>query len=363
MVVLHFAAISDNPYNGVCVAAPQHVISEKRYATTGLININNKHIKALESYPGTQIEYKKPFDIEKLPEPFDQPDLVVFHECYRAEYVAIAINLLRRKIPYVIIPHGELRTEAQKKKRIKKHFANLLLFNLFIRKAAAIQCLSKEEEEATFFGRMKILGTNGICIPEKSKAAFHTDKIIFIYIGRYEWRVKGLDILFQAIRMEARVLRENHAVFELYGPDTLGRLAEVKKLVEQNQVEDLVKLNLAISGTVKEQKLLDSDVFIQTSRHEGMPMGVLEAMSYAIPCLLTDGTNVGRYIEAIGAGWNGGMEASALAKAIRTAIEDRVLWKEKGKTAREYVKKEYNWDFVSMNTVEKYKEICMLGKK
>ncbi len=363
MVVLHFAIINNNPFNGVCVAVPQHVIFQKKYATTGLININNKHIKAFENYPGTQIEYKKLFDIKKLPEPFDHPDLVVFHECYRAEYIAIAINLLHRKIPYVIIPHGELRIEAQKKKRIKKYFANLLLFNLFIRKATAIQCLSKEEEEATFFGRAKILGTNGICIPEKSKDAFHTDKIVFIYIGRYEWRVKGLDILFQAIRIEAQVLRENHAVFELFGPDIQGRLAEVKHLVEQNQVEDLVKLNLAISGTTKEQKLLDSDVFIQTSRHEGMPMGVLEAMSYAIPCLLTDGTNVGRYIETIGAGWNGGMNASTLARAIKTAIEERALWKEKGKTAREYVKNEFDWDSVSMNTVEKYKEICMLGKK
>ena len=362
MVILHVAAIQNNPFDGVCVAVPQHVIYEKKYATTGLINIKNSPIKAVESYPDTQIEYRKPFEINNLPEPFNQPDLVVFHECYRVEYLTIAINLLHRKIPYVIGPHGELRIEAQKKKRIKKIIANLLLFNAFTRKAAAIQCLSKEEEEATFFGKNKILGTNGICIPEKSKTAFNTNKTVFLYIGRYEWRVKGLDILFNAISIEAQFLRDNNAVFELYGPDIQGRFSEVKKMVEQSQVEDLVKLNLQISGPAKEKKLLDSDIFIQTSRHEGMPMGVLEAMSYAIPCLLTDGTTIGPYIEKIGAGWNGGMDAKMLSTALKTAIYERALWREKGNNAREYVESQFNWYSVSKETVEKYKEICLVGK-
>ena len=63
-------------------------------------------------------------------------------------------------------------------------------------------------------------------------------------------------------------------------------------------------MNHEISGEEKVQKLLESDVFIQTSRHEGMPMGILEAMSYGVPCAVTDGTNLGEFIKDNKCGWN-----------------------------------------------------------
>ena len=119
----------------------------------------------LKQYSGTQMSFVKPFDIKQLPKPFDNPDIVVFHECYRPEYLKIAKNLRKNKIPYVDMPHGELRVEAQKKKHFKKVMANLLLFNDFANHAAAIQCLSNAEMEATHFGRKKFIGSNGISMP------------------------------------------------------------------------------------------------------------------------------------------------------------------------------------------------------
>ena len=47
-----------------------------------------------------------------------------------------------------------------------------------------------------------------------------------------------------------------------------------------------------VYGDNKVKVLLDTDIFILTSRYEGMPMGVLEAWSYGIPCILSDGTNM-----------------------------------------------------------------------
>ena len=68
-------------------------------------------------------------------------------------------------------------------------------------------------------------------------------------------------------------------------------------------MEDLVELHEAIDGSEKEAELLSADVFIQTSRSEGMSMGILEALSYGVPCLVTRGTNLGEIIEQYDAGW------------------------------------------------------------
>ena len=357
MVVLHIASIDNNPYDGVCVAVPQHVVTQNRYAEIGFINIRNIDISLIKESGVIQFHYNKSFDNASLPKPFNHPDLVVFHECYRFDYLKISRNLEKKAIPYIIIPHGELRKEAQKKKHFKKVVANFLLFNRFIKHALAIQCLSSPEKGSTLFKNNKFIGTNGISIPNKQKKSFNQDGLVFIYIGRYEWRVKGLDLLFDAIKGQASFLRDHHCRFELYGPDVFGRFAEVKELIEERKIEDIVALNHEIEGKEKENQLLKADIFIQTSRHEGMPMGVLEAMSYGLPCIVSEGTTLGGLVEANNAGWNTGTTVSDISNSIMKSILNKTSLGEKSRNAVQFVKDNYSWDLVSKQTIEEYGKI------
>ena len=126
------------------------------------------------------------------------------------------------------------------------------------------------------------------------------------------------------------------------------------QLVKDNQIEDLISLNPEITGEDKEAELLDADIFIQTSRHEGMPMGILEAMSYGLPCIVTEGTSLKEAVNCNCMGWGADISVADITNALMTAIEEKDEWHGYGENALLYVKKHFSWDEVSKNTVNTY---------
>ena len=334
MVILHFACIENSKTSGVSIAVLQHVAAQGRFAETALINVNGIIIPEAP----LQLPFSKPFDISALPKPFDKPDIAIFQECYRPAFLSIAQNLKKHGIPYIIVPHGELGKEAQKKKRIKKLAANLLLFNRFTNNALAIQCLSEREYEGTVFGKYRFIGTNGVVVPKEKKNAFSKEGVKIVYIGRLDAYHKGLDLLVEAVRLSKPVLLESKCRVEIFGPDYAGRYENVERLIRENEVQDLISLNHEILGEEKINKLMDSDIFIQTSRFEGMPLGILEAMSYALPCLVTEGTALGGEIAASKAGWVAKTDAQDISERLVDAVRGRSQWAELGENGRKAVR-------------------------
>lgn len=349
--ILHIANINNNSLNGVCTVVPQHIRYQSLWAETALLNITNCQINGLNK----QFVYSGDTWINDVSVDFQQPDLVVFHEVYRIPYLKIAKSLMKRNIPYIIVPHGSLVKSAQQRKCIKKKVANFFFFNAFINGALAIQMLSDNELSNTAFKTKKFIGTNGIDISPKCKEKFNDDILVLTYIGRLDVNVKGLDLLIAAVKEIKEFLLQHKVVLNIYGPDFYGRYEQVCNLISSADVAEIVKPHHEVLNEEKKNCLLASDIFIQTSRHEGMPMGILEAMGYGLPCLISQGTSLGRIVEQYDAGWVAETSVVGIQKAIVKAITERQLLRDKSIRARQLITENFSWEKIAMQTIQSYK--------
>ena len=127
-------------------------------------------------------------------------------------------------------------------------------------------------------------------------------------------------------------------------------------MIVERSLSGLVTLNPAVFGADKEKILLGSDVFIQTSRFEGMPMGILEALGYGLPCLITEGTTLGHYVKSYNAGWVTETDAQRVFEQIICAINENDTLNEKSKNARDMIHQHFAWEKVAKDNIRAYRK-------
>lgn len=366
MNILYISNLTGNLFAGPNHSVPEQIKAQSNIDNVFWYNINNVKrdewiqdkliCNNLSDYPSGRLN--------DLPAPFFNPDLAIIEEFYCYPFNKIIRDFQTKKIPYIVIPRSELTKQAQCKKKWKKAIGNILFFNNMARKAMAIQYLSQREyiESGNKWNEKYLIIPNGTTVKAHRKEKFSKNVIKAVYIGRYERYQKGLDILLGAIANIKDELRKVGFQLSMYGVDQEGAISFMMQKIEQSEIADLIHINDAVFDKEKEKILIQSDVFIMTSRFEGMPMGMIEALSFGLPCVATVGTNLSCEISEYEAGWTAKNTVDDVVCALKCMIRDYPDIHKKSLNAQK-LSATFSWKSIAEESHNKYAEIIERYKK
>ncbi|RSK33695.1 glycosyltransferase [Bhargavaea beijingensis] len=349
MNIVYISMLTGKKSAGLTYSIPAQIKSQKKMDNVFWYNINaTVKNKLINGQLCNNTDDFPTLKIGSLPAPFNHPDLVVFQGVYIYKYIKIYRECKIRRIPYIIIPRSSLTKIGQQQKMLKKKVANQFIFKKFINDAAAIQYLTQREyrDSGDFWNSNHIIIPNGVEKKARTRRNNKNRNIRGVFIGRADSSQKGIDLLLDACKLLKNEFSLNNCKIDIYAPNSREDKDNINKMILERDLQEYINKYDGIYGLDKEEVLLNSDFFILTSRFEGHPTGLIEALSYGIPCLVTEGTNMAQEINDYKAGWSSETSVEGIVHAFRELFGSSNKLEDFSRNALE-LSKIYSWDYIS----------------
>ena len=187
--------------------------------------------------------------------------------------------------------------------------------------------------------------TNVKCIPNpcalnsrKSKVESRKTKKV-LAVGRLHEQ-KGFDMLLEAWR---EVQRDNVQCTKDWTLRIVGEGAQRAAL--EQQIKDLQLSNVVLAGRVENmvEEYAAASLFVLSSRYEGLPLALIEAMWCGVPCVSFDCPHGPAELLGDDRGWLvPAMDVAGLAKQIAYAMSHSEEALERAQRAQEYAYEKYS---------------------
>lgn len=203
------------------------------------------------------------------------------------------------------------------------------------------------------YGRETVLIPNAVTkpeirVPEKISEQFGLEKDGYIlYLGRLVPE-KGVAYLIDAFR---KVGTDKKLVIAGGSSDTDAFSVQ---LHQQAQGDQRILFTGFVHGRLLEELYSNAYCYVLPSDLEGMPLSLLEAMSYGNCCVTSDIEECAAVMEEHGLTFPEG-DAAALTALLQKLCEQPELVESYRKTAADFILQRYNWDDVTQRTLELYR--------
>lgn len=215
-----------------------------------------------------------------------------------------------------------------------------MILGLAVRNSKIVICVSEamaERLRAQFPGRIADIHA---CLNGADEAFFQVGQVVsddtdlrVLAVGNLI-RLKGFDVLIEAVA-RARHREQMRVSIVGGGPERESLLAQAAS----RGVSSCFTFVGAVPATDMPKRISEADIFVLSSRSEGRPNVVVEALAGGLPVISTDLEGVQGMVRNGDTGWLVAVDdADALAAALDQAVTDRVELHRRGERAREFAR-------------------------
>lgn len=223
------------------------------------------------------------------------------HGGYNYQFHIISALFYIFNVRYVVSPHGSFtKNKVSNFKGIKKLYLDFVI-RFYLSHAYKIQLFGDCD---SYYIKKKSLSSkivfipNGIenCIKDNISEKY-IEYLNFGFCGRINRSEKSIDLIIDGYSNYSKKNKSKKCLLHIIGDGE--DLAWAKKRVKDLFLDEEVVFYGSLYGEKKHEVLNCIEVFIHPSRTEGMPLSPLEALSYGSKLVLSNETNLRRYLDGI----------------------------------------------------------------
>lgn len=287
-----------------------------------------------------------------------RPDIVHVNCCWMPACAAVQRIAQKHGYKVVLTPHGMLEPWIIKRHYWTRKVPALLLYQkAAVRKADCIQSTAESERDNllklgyNFNIKVVKLGIDADGI-EMKRSWKKTRQILFL--SRVHVK-KGINFLIEA----AAVLRSELQGYKILvaGEGDADYVAEMKRMIENNGLQDIVQLIGGVYGDEKWRLFQTSDFFVLPTHSENFGLAIAESLASGTPVITTVGTpwhdlndtNSGAWIE---------IGTQPLVETLRKflALSDGEL-EAMGRNGRRLIEEKYSAHVMAKEMMEVYETL------
>ena len=187
----------------------------------------------------------------------------------------------------------------------------------------------------------------------REKYSISPDKKIILFLSRINLK-KGLDLLLPAFK--EIVSQRDDCLLVMAGPDD-GYLAETEHFIQENHLEDKIRLVGMLTGNDKLAAFADANIFALPSHSEGFSIATLEALISGIPSLLSDRVGFGEAIRENHAAHLVDLNVESIVEGLNKMLDNQEYCDNLSKNGMALVKSKYDIEIVARRLFEEFEKI------
>lgn len=201
---------------------------------------------------------------------------------------------------------------------------------------------------------------NSVNVPEY-KVEWNNGIFNIVFLGVLIKR-KGIYDLIEAINLlnKSGIVKEKCMKFIIGG---VGQEENnIKNKIREYELNNCVEMVGWVSGEEKEKLLKKANLFVLPSYNEGLPMAILEAMSYGVPVVATDVGSISEVVKSYKTGFliKPG-DYKEIVNSITDIVNNKELWITQSNLSKETIYYNFNEEIYFNNINDMYIDLYNKG--